>query len=209
MGFTNSKTLNVDVKTGKAVRLAQFAEPESFGYAVGVAIAGEGARPNKPCWTGFGCPDRWPGYADMRRRDLASWKRPNGWTVGNAGITVYYRWEDWVDSYPVKWASIVKPGVKVKTSTSKNVKTNYGCTISVVQKGTLVSVGYGSMQWRGIRPKGSPTAKLFLLSTWVEDGARGTDYIPGYSVTYRSKTSSQATLASIWEWDAPRSEGPC
>ena len=205
MGLMDSKSLNVDVKTGKPMKLSHFAEMESLGYAVGVAIAGKGAYPNEPCWTGFGCPDRWNGAADPRRPDLASWKHPHGWIVEKAGVTVYYRWEDWIDSYPVKWASIVKPGVKVKTSTSRNVKTNYGCTVSVVQKGTLVSIKNGSMQWKGVRPQGSPAAKLFLLA----NGTRGTHYLPGYSVTYKSKNSSRATLASIWEWDAPRSEGPC
>lgn len=197
-GIGNDKWLNIDLKTGKPVKLSKFVNNKgsAFDYAVGIAIAQQGTKADggteEPCWSGVWCFTRWPyEVADRRWPGPSAWKRIAGWTVDSKGVKVYFRLDGGtLAKYRVPWNSINKAGVKLRKTTTKAVPEGDGPgRYTVVQEGRLVTVKRGSAKWVGIRPAGSKTARLFMI--WQGQ------YTPGFSVQFRSKTSSRAVAAFV------------
>ncbi len=195
MGLGDSTWLNIDLATGAEVSLGTFVRPgdDAFAYAVGIAIAERDV--DDSCWSGASsCRKRWAeGCADTRWPDVSSWQRPDGWVVSELGVAVYFLWPDMLESYLVPWKSINVAADALTTATARDVPARMGARVTVVQQGHLVTVESGKTRWRGIRPIGSDTAKLFLIG----EDEHGPTYAPGYSVRFASATSSEPIEADV------------
>jgi uncharacterized repeat protein (TIGR02543 family) len=96
MGYAGSKTLNIDLKTGKSVPLSKFASNK------GNALVKQLVNRAKA----YGPPYSYSSASDIKKYYLGKDKK---WTVSSKGVTVYFHWELFDDGMLVKWPKIKKP----------------------------------------------------------------------------------------------------
>ena len=138
--------LNIDLKTGKTVKLSKFVDNRKnvFLLEVGRAIAKKEA-------------EGWMILGNYGRDTLSSWKGYPGWTVSSKGVRVYYGWDIPIASYQVKWERILKPG-QVSGKKKYTSKARYACSDDskskkVAVQGNFVTVKTPWETFYGVRGK--------------------------------------------------------
>jgi hypothetical protein len=133
-GIVANKYLNIDLVTGKTVKLSRFVNDSRgvFAFEIGSAMARSSTRDS-----GGGFGDLWG------RNTIAEWRGFRGWAATGSGVWVYFEWEGYVQPYLVRWERILKPG----TATGKKVVSTarYTCSdttyrLRVTVRGNLVKV---------------------------------------------------------------------
>jgi hypothetical protein len=175
--------VNIDLKTGKAVKLSTFVDNRKnvFFLEVGRAIAKKSA-------------DGWPPLGAPGRETLSSWKRGHaGWTVNSKGVKLYYYEEhSGTSAYQVKWERILKPGqVSGKKKYTSNA--SYSCSDDskrkkVTVQGNLVTVKTPWETFYGVRGK---SKKVVVWSKNYAPNGGGLSQVTFASAT--SKTAKKFT----------------
>ena len=169
--------LNIDLKTGKTVRLSKFVDNRKnvFYLEVGRAIAKKEA-------------EGWMILGNHGRDTLSSWKGYSGWTVSSKGVKVYYGWDIPMASYQVKWERILKPG-QVAGKKKYTSKARYSCSDDSKSKKVTVQGNFVTVQtpwetFHGVRGK---SKKVLVWSKNYGPSGGGLS-----EVTFTSATSKAA-----------------
>jgi hypothetical protein len=179
-GLIGDKWINLDLKTGRTIKLSKFADDRHAVFAGEIAAAMM-RSPQRNTTDGYG------DY--FGRVTIAAWRDFDGWTVEKDGVRVYYHWEQFIDSYLVRWERVLKPG-SVKGSTT-NSFASYTCSdttyrLRVTVRGGLVAVKPpdGTTEY-GVR--GRARTVLVHSSSDLSDGGPAIG-----KLTFASKASKRA-----------------
>lgn len=124
----NLKTLNLDLKTGKTVKLSEFASNKGRVFDFAQCLAFDEKHGEYEYWYAHLCSAESP-------------RPPVGWRVTKKGIRTYVLWEGWNVSALVPWKHIVKPSYKKqKKHVTKNVPTLSPHSDELVSSDTRVTV---------------------------------------------------------------------
>jgi len=157
MGLGAEKFLNIDVRTGKSVKLAKFVNNYKDAFALEIGSAMNRER------LAEGGEDAPGDFGDWHNRTtIAEWKSWAGWTVDASGVRVYYPWEGFTEAYLIGWDRVVKPGQpKGATHSSRALgRCGLGSStyLTVQVRGSVVKVVWAkNIASYGVRGKATTT----------------------------------------------------
>lgn len=178
MGLLDDKYLNIDLKTGKSVKLSRLVDDQRglFALEVGAAMA---RSPQRDPDGGLG---DWHG-----RNTIAEWRDFNDWTAGPGGVTVYFSWEGFIESYLIRWERILKPhSVKGRKTISSAA---YSCSDTHYRLRVTVQGGLAAVR----TPDGSTEYGVRGRSRTIWVHATDHDQVIIGQLTFASATSKRAT----------------